>query len=806
MIFTLIDGFLFRPLPYPNPDRIAAVWFTPPNAPPQARNIANRQNCRAVRERNKVFEHVGCGWPQTANLAGDGSVGSTPELLPGIFITADLPLALGVNPQLGRWFTQAELDTGAPVIVVSDDVWRRRYGGSSDVLGKTIRLDNHVDTIIGVMPPDFYAILPGQKWWGPLVNTSSGETSPTRIAFVAGRLKPGLTLQQAQAGMDPLAAALSDEVPQTNKGWKIRLEDLHEAFSSGAKTPLYTFQGAVALVLLIACANVAGLLLAQGAAQQKELALRSALGSSRWRIMRQLLTESVLLALVGGVFGLLVGWAGLRVFLKTLPQDALPLNQFFGLDINVLAFTFLLSIVTGLVFGILPAIQISRPDLMDALRENSRSATSTRVRQRLRSAFVVVQVALALALLISAGLLMRSFQQVTSVPVGFDYQGLTTFQVSFPQDEFTPFVDQPLPNGARGVDVSPRITQLSEQILQRLSAIPGVQSVTAGFAPPLAGFARVYNFTIQGQDPVPPPDPGNPATPAPQGPKAEWYPVMSGYFETVGVPLVRGRRLGPQDIPGGTQVVVINETAAKRYWPNDDPIGKAIKFDYYNDPIREIVGIVGDTKQNLRDKEQAAQIYVPFAQLPVREEAAAGFQLRGVTFVLRSNGNLGSIVPSMRSAAAAVLPNVATTNMLTVEEYVSRQTLDQWIYTTLLSIFGSIAVLLAIVGIYGIMAHSVSQRTGEIGVRVALGANSGEVLRLILRRGVLLIAIGIGIGVAVSLALTRVIQSVLWNVTATDPLTFSLALVGLAAAGLLACYIPARRALAIDPVIALRTE
>jgi putative ABC transport system permease protein len=439
---------------------------------------------------------------------------------------------------------------------------------------------------------------------------------------------------------------------------------------------------------------------------------------------------------------------------------------------------------------------------MDALRENSRSATATRARQKLRSVFVVVQVSFALVLLIGAGLLMKSFLRVNAVPVGFDYSGLTTFQIFFPQGEFIRDVGVPTPSGSRAVEVSPRISLLSEQIVQRLTSIPGVQAATAVSTPPLFPGVRVFNFAIEGQEAPPPGVEG----PGAQKPNTQWLAVMSGYFDAVGVPVVRGRRFNPQDSATGTAVAIISETAAKRYWPNEDPIGKRIKFEFYNDPTREIVGIVGDTKQNLREREQAAQMYIPYAQLPVEQEAQTGVNLQNVTFVVRSTGQLDQIVPAMRAAAAEVIPTVATTNMLTVKEYASRQVLDQWIYTTLLSIFGGIALVLAIVGIYGVMAHSVSQRTSEIGVRMALGAGSMDVLRLVLRRGVILISIGIAIGTIGSFALTRVIQNVLWGVTATDPLTFTLAMTALSLIGLLACYIPARRALKIDPIIALRYE
>ena len=647
------------------------------------------------------------------------------------------------------------------------------------------------------MPEDFTILNNQVKWWMPLENPPFAARGPNRILLVMARLKPNGTIPQAQAEMDTIATALAEERPETNRNWKIRVVNMERDLAAGATAPLMTFQGAVLIVLLIACANVAGLLLAQGAAQQKELAIRSALGSSRWRIVKQMLTESVLLALIGGAVGFVIGWAGLRLFMSYLPPGFPPV----AMNFSVLGFTLLLSIATGVIFGILPALQISRPNLMDALRENSRSATGTKARQKLRSAFVVVQVSLALVLLIAAGLLMKSFLNLSTLPVGFDYNGLTTFQVVFPQGDYLRETGESTPSGARAMELSPRISQTSEQVRQQLLAIPGVEAATAAFTAPFFG-ARFYNFAIEGREAVAP----NAQGPAAQGPGAQWFPVMNGYFETIGLSSARGRILGPQDSAASPPVVVINSTMAKRYWPNDDPIGKRIKVDYYNDQTREIVGIVGDVKQNLREREPQAQMYVPYSQLPVLQESRTAVGLQSVTFVVRARGDLGAIVPEMRSAARRIVPSLAVANVRTVAEYAYFQLLDQWIYSTLLSIFGGIAVLLAVGGIYGVMAHSVAQRTSEIGVRVALGANSRNVLQLILRRGVLLIAFGMFIGAGVSFALNRAIQSVLWGVTPTDPVTYLLALGALAAVALLACYIPARRALKIDPVIALRIE
>jgi putative ABC transport system permease protein len=436
---------------------------------------------------------------------------------------------------------------------------------------------------------------------------------------------------------------------------------------------------------------------------------------------------------------------------------------------------------------------------MEALRENSRSATATAAKQRLRSVFVVVQVSLALVLLIGAGLLMKSFLNLHSLPVGFDYSNMTTFLIQFPQGGgFLRETGQTTATGSMEIEFNQRISLVSEQIRERLAGIPGVQGATAiGVTPPLSGGARAYAFTIDGAPPV-----ANPA----ERPSAQWFPVMSEYFQTLEMSATRGRLFTARDTIAGPPVVVISQTAASKFFPNEDPIGKRIQIDFFNDQPREIVGVVADIRQNMQAQEPAAQMYVPYAQLPQIQAALTALGAQYVTFIVRSTGDLGQITEAMRSAVAEADPTQAISHMRTMEEVVGLQLLVPWIYSTLLTIFGSVAVLLSVVGIYGIMAHSVNQRTGEIGVRMALGASAGDILKLILKRGVILIGIGVVIGIPIAFAITRVVRSVLYGVSATDPMTFIVALVALSAAGFLACYIPARRALRIDPIIALRNE
>ena len=804
MIFSLVNGLLLRSLPYPDPDRVVVLWFTPPNRPDQ-RNVATHANCAALRERSRSFEHIGCGIPGIgANLSEEGQDAAAAERLIGQQYTADLADALGVGPLIGRWFTVEEEQPGRdPVILISYRLWQSRFAGSPNVVGRKVRVTgtqntaSDIATIIGVVPDGFDFFNPLADLWFPFVIPAGSANAPTRRLLVAGRLLPGVTVTQAQAEMTAFAQGLAEEVPETNKDWGIQVQPVQEAYLGPLRSPFLVLQGVVAFVLLIACANVAGLLLAQGAAQQKELAIRSALGSSRSRIIRQLLTGNVLLAIMGGIAGLAIGWAGMRVLVNSLPPG-FPRLSAVTIDSTVLGFTLLLSVATGLIFGILPALQISRPDLMDALRDSTRSATAGGARQRLRSAFVVLQISLALVLLIGAGLMINSFLRLYAVESGVDTSNLMSFQVQLSDSKFIRDTGGRTPSGSAETETSPLLSQVSEQMRGRLGAIPGVESVAmVSTVAPLMGGARRYPFTIDGKQPAPAEQ---------EAQSAEWYPISPEYFETLKLSILRGHEFTAQDSAAGLPVIVINSTMANRFWPNDDPIGKRVQVSYFNDPPRQIVGVVGDVRQSSRQTDAQAQMYVPFGQLPAIQEKRLSFGTEILTFVMRSAGNPEQLTAGLRSAIAEIDRSQPVYNVQPLERYVSNQLEGYRQYVMMLGVFGGIAVILAVVGIYGIMAHAVTQRTNEIGIRMALGAGSGQVLKLVLRRGLILIVIGLVLGFGASLALTQVLNSFLWGVTATDPLTFALVVAGLASVALLACYIPARRALKVSPIIALRYE
>jgi putative ABC transport system permease protein len=553
-------------------------------------------------------------------------------------------------------------------------------------------------------------------------------------------------------------------------------------------------QGAVFLLLLIACANVGGLLLSQAAARQRELTVRAALGSSRGRIVRQLLTENALLSLLSGVVGGALAWGGLRVLSTALASN--PDLQDASLDWTVLGFTLLIALATALLFGLIPAMQTSRPDLMDALRESGRSMTGGVARRRLRGAFVVLQVALALVLLTGSGLLIRTLMNLNAADPGLNPQNVVAIRVPFSRS-FYRFRGQNTTDGGLLVEFDDRFTVLSESVRERLTAVPGVASAAAAVTPPLGGDPHRVRFTRPGQI----------VTEREQGVwSAEWYPVSGGYFETLRIPLRRGRTIEVEDRKTSQPVAVINETLARRFFPNEDPIGRQIQIGVLDDLPREIVGVVGDVRQDRYQTAAQPQVYVPRTQLPYRMDMTMGLDVIVPSFLLRTSNDPAPMIARLQAAIREVDPVLPVSSVRTVEEYATDQLQEVERYAVLLSLFGTISLMLALTGIFGLMAHAVSQRTNEIGLRIALGAQGSNVVGLIVQQGLALIGAGVVLGLGASLLLTPVIRSFLWGVNAADPVTFALAGAGLAVVALLACYLPALRAVKVDPVVALRNE
>jgi len=801
MVFSLVNAILIRSLPYPEPDRLVRLYPTPPNRPEQ-RSRFNATICMDLPSKDSFFTAAGCYIGVEGNVADPADALTTgPEWLEGEMLTYDAVQAIGVKPLLGRWFTRAEDHGDAEkVMLISYDLWQRRFNGTPDILGKRLRVadfggNDSPSTILGVMPPGFVFANARSDYFVPLRATGAGRRSPARNRDIVARLKAGVTMAQAQAAADQLASGFGAESPQ-NKGWGIRVVALDESMVGGnLRAAFQILQGTAVLVLLIACANVGGLLLAQGMMRQRELAVRAAIGSGRGRIIRQLLTESLVLAVLGAVVCLVLVSVGMSGLLKWLPQGLPRLNEV-ALSPTVLIFTAVVSLLTAIVFGVLPALQASRLDLSTAFKAGNRSATISAGKQRLRSAFVVMQISTALVLLTGAGLLINSLIRLTNVDTGLDPRNLTTFQMSFTGREFFGATGKVTPIGSLEFQLSPRINTVVTQIRDRIAALPGVEGVTTMRSTTPLGGSNFFSFTIAGRTPPSEKD----------APGAAWQPIGSEYFKVLRVPVVRGREFSDLDTLSSPPVALINATMAKRYWPNEDPIGQTISIQFYNDQPRQIVGIVPDIRPSLRNRDPQPLMYVPHMQLPTIQAGITAFGLEGVTFVVRSRARIEDWLPGARSAAKELDPAHAVNNVRLVSEFAAQQTQGFRQYVILLGAFSGIALLLAVVGIYGVMSHSVAQRTNEIGIRVAFGATARNVLGSVLGRGLIVIGVGMAIGLIASLSLTRIIASALWGVTSTDPSTYAVVLLTLLVVACVACYVPARRALKVDPLVAMRQE
>ena len=801
LVFSLVNGILLRAFPYPEPERLVMFWFTPPDRPEVRAGLANAGACMDLRLESTVYEHAGCYIGVEGNVADPADAQAAgPEWLTGEMLSYRSAMAVGTRPMMGRWFTQDEDNADADrVMLISFDLWQRRFGGSPDVLGKRLRVADfggNVDpsTIIGVMPANFSFANPRSDYFVPLRPTNRLRNSPARNRWVVARLKPGITLEQAQEGANQFAANLERDSPR-NKGWGIKVEPVSESQVGFLRAPFQMLQGAAALVLLIACANVGGLLLAQGITRQRELVVRAAIGSGRWRIVRQLLTESVALSLLGALVSIIVIAFGINALLQWLPAWIPRLNEV-AIDDRVLLFTTVTSVLTSIVFGMLPALSASRLDLAAAFKASSRTGTASPGRLRVRSAFVVLQVSTALVLLTGAGLLVNSLMRLSNADIGFDPRNLTTFQMSFTGREFFGATGRTTPSGSTEMQLSPRINTVSTELRDRIAALPGVEGVAISNARPLAG-GRLYAFAIAGRQP---------ATSERDALRAAWHPIGADYFKVLQAPIVRGREFGDLDTASGAPVALVNETMARRYWPDEDPIGQTITVEFFNDRPRQIVGIVPDIRPSIRNREPQPRMYVPYAQLPQLQAGVTAFGLETVTFVVRSAAQVEDWLPQAQAAAVEIDPAHAVTSVQLVEDFAAQQTQGFRQYVILLGVFSAIALIMAVVGVYGVMSHSVTQRTSEIGIRVAFGATARNILAIVLSQGLTVIGLGLVVGLAASLAATRIISSSLYGITATDPATFTVVVLTLFVIACVACYVPARRALKVDPVVAMQHD
>jgi putative ABC transport system permease protein len=768
-IFSIVNGVLLRPLPYPEPDHLLYIWG-------RNKSLGISQGYLSAfdvvdyRERSGSFEQIAAYTTVPVNLSHTGQ----PERLEGILVTTNFFQTLGVQPLLGRTFLAEEGSEGRDhVVMISYGLWQRQFGGDPNLIGRTLRLDR-IDgnsfLVVGVMPAEFQFPQRTDVWMPFDFDPEETHGGGGRDWRVIARLKPGRDVRQAQAEINTISQRLAEQYPATNAGWDLMLVAFPEYIFGNTRTALLMLLAAVGFVLLIVCTNVANLQLARAVSRQKELAVRTALGAGRLRIVRQLLTEYLLLATLGGALGLLIAEWSLYL-LHGFGPDSIPRLSEVSINTKVLGFTVALSLLSGLLFGLAPALQVSKIDLNEALKEGGKSATTSSRHNRLRSVLVVSQVALALVLLIGAGLMIKSFLRLLEVNPGFKTENLLTLGISltradYPQDD-------------------PRRTAFFQQVIQRIQGLPGVTSVGAVSHLPLGGRGVNMSFAVEGGPPINSAEELN----------ADLRVISPGYFEAMKIPLIKGRPF-IEDDTALTQKVIINESFARRFFPNSDPMGKYLKISgsFF---AGEIVGLIGDVKHRGLEAEARPEMYISYLQntlWPV------------MNLVIRTSIDPSALRSTVRDEIQRVDKDQPVFNIKTMDQLLSESVAQRRFSMLLLGSFAALALVLAAAGIYGVMFYLISQRTHEIGIRLALGARSVDVLRLVLGQGLRLILIGVAIGVVAAFALTHVLSTLLYGVKATDPATFAGISLLLTVVALIACYIPARKAMKVDPVVALRYE
>jgi putative ABC transport system permease protein len=763
-IFSVVNAVLLRPLPFKEPDKLIKLWET---FYPDGFGTVSVPNLKDWREQNTGFTELAAYQVTSLSLQG----AEHPERIPTATVSPNFFSVLGVAPQLGRALAEGEDQPGNEhVIVLSDQLWRRNFGADPDIVNKSVMLSGEKYTVVGVMPPGFRFPSRATEIWAPLVPSERQRANRgNHWLFTLGRLKPGVTLEQAWEQMRAIARRLEEQYPGPQSKRSVRLIPLQEETVQFVRPALWTLLGAVGFVLLVACANVANLLLARAAARRREIALRMAIGAGRWRLIRQFLTEGVMLAVLGGTFGLLVAKWGLSGLLA-LAGPFLPRASEVNLDERVLVFTLGLSLVTGVIFGSAPALQLLRANVQGALKEGGNAGEGPQ-RNRLRGMLVVAEVALALVLLVGAGLLIKSFARLQETDAGFRAENVLTMSIALPPTKYS---------------TPQAITNFYQQLLERVSALPGVQAAGVINFLPIQRTGYNGDIKIEGEGPYPPG----------QAPLAGYRMASSDYFRALGIPLVAGRFFNARDQEKSEPVVIVNQTLARRHFPNQNPIGKRLSLGDDDDPWMTIVGVVGDVKQSGLTQSAQAEIFMPYTQS----------QNAGMSLAVRTTSTPTTLTGAIRHEVQTLDPAQPIYNVQPMEEVITASISDRRLNMLLLGIFAAVATTLALIGIYSVMSYAVTQSTREIGIRMALGAERRDIFKLIIGQGLSLTVIGLLIGLGGAFWLTRFLSRLLFHISATDAATYMTASAAMLAVAGVACYLPARRATRVDPMVALRYE
>ena len=771
-IFSIVDAILFRPYPYQNPNDLVVLRSFNPKIDVDNTSLSY-VDFVDFRKQNRVFKDMAAIETGRYNLTG----GDEPVRVKGAAVTPSLFPMIGGKPLLGRTFTPSELGPGSErVVVLSEKLWTRRFDADPSIVGKPVKLDGQLYSVVGIVPataqfPDTDAA----ELFVPIDLDPSAELRHSRRHLVIARLAPGVSVDQAQSEMSGLAARFGQQYPKEDAGWDVAVSTLREYRTHRFKALSLILFGVVGMVLLIACVNVASLLLQRSAAREREVAVRSAIGASRFRVVRQLLTESVVLALVGGAAGILLAFWALKLLVRAIPNDLPSYMNNFGIDGTVLGFAVLASLVTAVVFGLAPSLRLSRPNLTESLSDAGSRSSGGVGKQRVRNALVVVEVALSLILLIGAGLMIRSFRQLQSVDPGFDPTHTLTAQVTLPENKY----------------VTPeQRTQFVEEFVRRLAAIPGVQA--AGSSTEMLLHDGLHaRFRLEGQT----------EEERENNPLPGFRLVSGDFFDAAGLSIVRGRAFTPQDRQSPPRSVIVSESFAKRFWGSDDPIGKRVRIDVTkDDPWLDVVGVANDlTSLDGRGEDVRYELFVPY---PFIDQTA----YTGLSFVVRTPGDPLAVAPGLREAIHGIDADLPLVKVESMEQTLAESLWLQRITSTMFGLFAAVALLLATVGMYGSMSYSFSQRTREIGIRMALGARAGDVLGMVLRQGALLVLISVVLGLGGAFGVSRLLGRMLYGVPSTDLATFAVVTLLVILVSVVAMFIPARRATRVQPVRALKYE